>query len=461
MNAEQPELSVVSSAESAVLPWCVSGMWKELVPIIVINIWVAGCYEHTVPREPVVIEDCGWGGDPEPARMTVEAGGPTTCALSEDGRVKCWGYNERGNLGYGHTEDIGDDETPADVDEIDIGGPVAQIANYGLAICVLLERGSVRCWGSGDNGNVGYGSTEYIGDDETPADVGDVDVGGAVIQIARGYEHTCAILANGRVRCWGMRMWLGIGRVTGIIGDDETPASVDFVDVGGVSVAIDAGEFHTCVLLDDGGLRCWGANRHGQLGINDPRFSGGEYLGDDEPPSSAGLVEVGGQIRQISAGGFHTCALLEGGRVRCWGESEFGQLGYGNTDSIGDDETPASAGDVVVGGPVHQISAGRAHTCAVLESGSVRCWGRGRHGVLGYGNEENIGDDETPSAAGDVPLGCRAWRVSAGTSQTCALLRNGAIRCWGWGGGGQLGYGNSEPIGDDETPASAGDVPVW
>jgi hypothetical protein len=127
-------------------------------------------------------------------------------------------------------------------------------------------------------------------------------------------------------------------------------------------------------------------------------------------------------------GGLHTCVLLESGSVRCWGNAdEFsllygGRLGYGNSEDIGDDETPASAGDVDVGAPVVSLVAGETHTCALLVGGAVRCWGSG---PLGYGNDEG-----------------------------------GAIRCWGRANYGQLGYANIVMIGDDETPASDGDVMV-
>ena len=88
----------------------------------------------------------------------------------------------------------------------------------------------------------------------------------------------------------------------------------------------------------------------------------------------------------------------------CWGSGEQGQLGYGNTNDIGDDETPASAGTVPVGGPVSNVAVGFLHACARLQNGVVRCWGRASTGALGYGNANDIGDDETPSSAGDVQL---------------------------------------------------------
>ncbi len=96
------------------------------------------------------------------------------------------------------------------------------------------------------------------------------------------------------------------------------------------------------------------------------------------------------------------CALLSGGSARCWGRGQFGVLGYGNVDDIGDDETPASAGDITVGGPVAQIATGEA-TCALLTNSAVRCWGNGLDGPLGYSNTTLVGDDETPASFGDVP----------------------------------------------------------
>ena len=109
---------------------------------------------------------------------------------------------------------------------------------------------------------------------------------------------------------------------------------------------------------------------------------------------------------------------------------------------VGDDETPASVGDVPVGGSVVQVSGGQSHTCAVLDTGNVRCWGEGLFGRLGYGNENRIGDNETPASVGDVPVGGSVVQVSAGSVHTCALLETGNVRCWGAAGSGELGYGN-------------------
>ena len=133
--------------------------------------------------------------------------------------------------------------------------------------------------------------------------------------------------------------------------------------------------------------------------------TGSEFdVGDDETPALAGRVDVGEEVVHLAAGQTHNCALLQHGRVRCWGAGEHGRLGYANTNNVGDDETPASAGDVNVGGEVTQLAAGGFHTCALLSNGCVRCWGLSDHGQLGYGNRTSVGDDEAPATAGCVSV---------------------------------------------------------
>src|SRR5262249_25507811 len=154
-----------------------------------------------------------------------------------------------------------------------------------------------------------------------------------------------------------------------------------------------------------------------------------------------------GRVVQIAAGDQSTCALLDGGNVRCWGLG--GVLGYGNFNSVGDNEVPATVGDVNVGGTGMGIAT-RGHTCAVVGVGSVRCWGDGAFGELGYANTRNIGDDETPASAGDVFVGSKVVSIAVGVFHTCAILDNGKVRCWGQGGA-ELGYANTDEIGDDES----------
>ena len=240
------------------------------------------------------------------------------------------------------------------------------------------------------------------------------------------------------------------------IGDNEVPATAGDVNVGGDVVQITVASDHVCALLSTGKVRCWGDGSDGRLG-----YVNTTWIGDDETPASAGDVNVGGDVIQITAGYNHTCALLGTGKVRCWGDGSMGQLGYVNSNDIGDDETPASAGDVNIGGDVVLISAGQYYTCAHLSTGTVRCWGDGSDGRLGYGSTNRIGDNETPASAGDVNIGGDVVTIRAGRSHACALLSTGNMRCWGYNIDGQLGYGNTSSIGDNELPSSAGDVAVW
>jgi alpha-tubulin suppressor-like RCC1 family protein len=358
-------------------------------------------------------------------------------------------------LGYGNTNNIGDDETPASAGDVNVGGTVVQLSVGDEHTCAVLDTGNVRCWGNGGNAELGYGNLNFIGDNETPASAGNVNIGGTVTQISGGGNHTCALLNTGNVRCWGSGNagQLGYGNIFKI-GDNETPASAGNVNVGGIVVQISAGESHTCALLNTGNVRCWGANF--ALG-----YGNTNNIGDNETPASAGNVNVGGTVTQISTGEQHTCALLNTGNVRCWGIGTVGQLGYGNINNIGDNETPASAGDVNVGGTVTQLSVGDFHNCVLLDTGNVRCWGANFSGELGYGNTNNVGVSETPASAGDINVGGIVVQISAGESHTCALLNTGNIRCWGIGTAGRLGYGNQNNIGDNETPDSAGDVAVF
>jgi hypothetical protein len=154
--------------------------------------------------------------------------------------------------------------------------------------------------------------------------------------------------------------------------------------------------------------------------------------------------------------------VLDNGALRCWGFGGNGRLGTGNSQSIGDNETPAAIApiDLGPGRTAKAVSAGDNHTCAILDDATVRCWGLGDSGRLGYGNTQDLGDDETPASLGPVDLGPgrTAAAISAGGRHTCALLDDGSIRCWGDAALGRLGYCNADDVGDTETPGSVGPV---
>lgn len=390
----------------------------------------------------------------------VSAGDDFNCALRTSGGVICWGYGGSACLGNGSLDDVGKDAPAWTGGDVPVGGTVAQISAGYDHSCARLTGGTARCWGDGLEGQLGYGNQDDVGLEITVADAGDINVGATVLQIAAGDRFTCALITGGNVRCWGDGTGghLGYGNELSV-GDAQVPATAGNVAIGGVVTQIAVGAEHSCALLSGGKVRCWGVNYAGELGY-------GNLLdvGDHATPAAAGDVNVGGVVTQITAGDFHTCALLDTGAVRCWGGADHGELGYGNLNDVGDDETPASAGNVNLGGRAVEISAGSDHTCALLDTGHVRCWGSAAHGQLGYGNSTNdIGDDETPASAGDVPLGVgvSVQHIGAGGDHTCALTTGGGVRCWGRGNSGQLGYGNDRDVGD--TPGSlalVGDVPL-
>ncbi|HMJ16442.1 MAG TPA: choice-of-anchor D domain-containing protein [Polyangiaceae bacterium] len=389
-------------------------------------------------------------------------GGRHTCAVLASGNVRCWGDGSYGKLGYeipsapcGPTclirdDTIGNNELPLTAGFVDIGGRVVSLDAGTEHTCAVLDSGGVRCWGMGYSGRLGYGNEQNVGESLYPSGMGDVNLGsGKASQVSAGAAHNCALLNDGKVRCWGYNSagQLGYGN-TATLGDDELPAGAGDVQVGGEVRQLTAGDSHTCALLVNGKVRCWGFG--GVLGYGE----GTPTIGDDELPESAGDVNVGGDVIEVTAGSSHTCALLGSGKVRCWGLGSYGALGYGNTRNLA-----APGADVDIGGDVVQISAGANHTCALLSTRRVRCWGHNGFGQLGYGHQQGIGDNESPASAGDVNVGGNVRHVAAGHSHTCAVLTNGHVRCWGnakyWG---QLGYGNENSVGDDETPATAGDV---
>ncbi len=407
-----------------------------------------------------------------PVAGGLDAGANHSCAVLAGGQVRCWGFGGDGRLGYGNTATVGDDETPASVGPLELGaGRTATAISAGDAhTCAILEDGSVRCWGFGANGRLGYGNTSNVGDTPatTPGKVGAVNLGGhKATAISAGGAHTCAILEDGSVRCWGFGRngQLGYGNLSSV-GDTPatTPDKVGAVPLGGIkATAISAGSLHTCAILEDGTVRCWGVGVNGQLGYGKTSSVG------DTPattPDKVGAVPLGGiKATAVSAGSSHSCVILDDASVRCWGFGFSGQLGYGNTNNAGDTPatTPDKLGPVDLGGhTATAITAGSVHTCAVLEDRTVRCWGNGADGRLGYGNTSNAGNTPatTPGKLGPVDLGAgrTATAVSAGDKPTCARLDDNTVRCWGNNTNGQLGYCNTINVGDHQTPGSAGPV---
>jgi alpha-tubulin suppressor-like RCC1 family protein len=402
------------------------------------------------------------------------------CALLPGGRAKCWGENQWGQLGLGDTENRGDgaDEVGAALPLVDLGPgeEVIALASGVFHTCALLSGGRVKCWGWNYSGQLGLGDTENRGDgaDEMGAALPLVDLGPGetATAIAAGYEHTCALLESGSVKCWGSNGngQLGLGDIVNRgNGPGQMGAKLPPIDLGPgkTATAIAAGGVHTCALLSGGSVKCWGWNLYGQLGLGDIANRGDVpgQMGAKLPPVDLGPGEM---VTAIAAGGFHTCALLQGGEVKCWGWNLYGQLGLGDQANHGD--VPGQMGDnlpVIDLGPgetVSAIAAGQAHSCALLQNGRVKCWGRNDNGLLGIGDTDARGDDPGEMGAQlpviDLGPGETPTAITASHVHNCALLAAGSIKCWGANEHGELGLGDRKSRGDDPNEMGAELPPV-
>lgn len=313
-----------------------------------------------------------------------------TCALLSNGTIRCWGNNSDGQLGNGMTTDS---TTPVKVDGI----------NTAIAVsggkCALLSDKTIRCWGP--NGFGELGNTTFV---PSSIPVGVISTNAAT-SISSGETHNCALLSDGAIQCWG-------NNISGQLGNGTTNISSTPVGVTGLTTAaaaISAGGFHTCGLLFDRIIQCWGSNQSGQLG-------NGTKTNSSVPVNVSGINSA----TAVSGGQKHSCALLSVGTVRCWGLNLQGQLGNGiTTDSTMSVEVAGIRTAIA-------ISAGGGHTCALLSEGSIRCWGDNDIGQLGDGTTT---DSATPVEAKIAPpnLGGSLFRYRleyvSGDNQT-------------WGGGG-------------------------
>lgn len=401
--------------------------------------------------------------------VQVAAGDEHTCVILDDGTVKCWGFGLFGSLGYGDTNNRGDQpgEMGTLLPTIDLGTgrTCVQLAAGASHNCALLDNANVKCWGVGSQGVLGYGNDARRGDG--PGEMGDllpaVDLGTGrtAVQISSLFAHSCAVLDDATLKCWGggFSGRLGYGDSESL-GDQpgEMGNILPAVDLGTgrTAVQVGTGVSHTCALLDDASVKCWGNGGAGRLGNEDT-----DDIGDDpnEMGNNLNAVELGTgrTVAQITVGAYHTCALLDDATVKCWGSGASGQLGYGNPNdrggAFGEMGNNLPVVDLGTGRTALQISAGFDHTCAILDDASVKCWGLGSAGQLGYGDKFNRGDksfdmgNNLPSV--DLGTSRTAVQITTGSVHTCALLDDASVKCWGLGADGRLGYGDLANRGDD------------
>ncbi len=403
-------------------------------------------------------DGCDADCTPSEGVISFSAGHAHTCAVSFEGRVRCFGDNEYGQLGVGSTDTIGDDETPLEAG-LDVDLPrVTQVAAGGRHTCAVTTEHELYCWGANESGQLGLGHTKTWGDapDEPLEPVG---LDGLVAAVEVGASHTCARMFGGSIRCWGdsSRGQLGHGDgFSGTVGAGEEPypdaidsPAVDFgPDVSVRELSSGRGD-HTCAVSAAGEAFCWGSAQDGKLGTG-----AGNPAGFDRTPAEAGPLRLGSPARLTVASSRHTCVVTTDFQLSCFGNNESGQLGLGHVDTIGDDET-AEAARVDLGDEfVLSAALSDRSTCALTSHGTVLCWGAGNFGQLGSGSSDVVGDDETPmewEGFGPVKLFGETTSISAGGEHVCARSEDSRLRCWGRGDDGRLGQGDAElgAYGDD------------
>lgn len=350
----------------------------------------------------------------------VAAGAAHTCALTNAGGVQCWGYNVLGQIGDATTTNK---SRPVNV--LGFGQGMSAIASGAIHSCSLDTNGNIKCWGYNEYGQLGDGTTVNRTSPVTVLAAAGGPALANVTGIAAGGYHTCAITTTTGVKCWGENVFGQLG--DGTTADRLTP--VDVVGLTGV-VAIAAGFWHTCALTGAGTIKCWGDGQFGTLG--DGLFNTESSVARDvcqqfDEETQACLVPFSGAT-SIAAGGRHNCAVTSSNALKCWGLNDEAQLGDGTTT---DRATPT---DVTgLGSGVTLVRAGGYHTCALLSSSTLKCWGHNYFGQLGDGTNINR---TTPVDA--VGLAAVAT-ISLGGRHTCARLTTASLRCFGRNLEGQLG----------------------
>ena len=350
--------------------------------------------------------------------VQVSAGSAHTCARLDNGSVKCWGNNDSGQLGDGS---VANSSAPVLVNGSTTAVDVSAGARH---TCAVLSDSTVQCWGDNGWGQLGISR-------DVPYRTDPVPVAGLAnaVSVSSGSTYTCVLLSDATVSCWGGNLYGELGQGS-ISGANPVPRTVPGL-AGALQVS--TGRFHACARMQDSTAKCWGSNRVGQLGNG---ASGTAGLG---PVPVSGLTGV----TQISAGtGYsnfgsedgweHSCATLSSGAGVCWGSGDWGKLGDSSANI--DRTTPVRVRNL---DNVRQIRAGGSHSCAAEGDGTVSCWGYNAQLQVGSG-ATNIYyplPQRVPNFGGVTSL-------TSGYSHNCTLHTDSAIKCWGANSLGQLGDGS-------------------
>lgn len=339
----------------------------------------------------------------------------STCVATTDDRIKCWGRNDSGQLGQERdvfdvgrgVNDMGDN---LPFTNLGANFKVKSLHCGAYTNCVVSDKGQLKCWGRGYNGELGPNIFPKTSFGRLKDEMGDrlpvVALPIPVKYVSMGVRSTCAA-SNSDIYCWGSNSsgQAGIGSTDTSIylpTNASTAIKVRLEDDGVATVieGISSGNGQSCAIYHltnrstEQKVKCWGLNSDGLLGIGSFVSNMGRYpetLGSQLPETSLGL----NQIIQIEAHDGFTCALAKNGTLKCWGQGSEGALGIGDTKSRGQNASdmgrqlpPADPGL-----PVMSISAGAGalSSCAILVNHEIKCWGFGYYGTLGYEDALNRG----------------------------------------------------------------------
>ena len=371
----------------------------------------------------------------------VTTGDYHSCARLANNQARCWGLNDEGQLGNNTTDD-----SPTAVVVKNVTGPgplqnVVQVAAGEYHSCALLANGQVRCWGYNSSGQLGDGTND---DSERPVVVRNAGDTGPLLNvraITAETGGTCALLTSDQIRCWGEDDYGQLGNGAPAA-DTNLPVTVK--GLGGTGAltgvrSIEGGYDNNCAVLSNGQARCWGYNG-GALGNGDEA--------DVFHPVVVKNIAGGGAltgVTQISQGGYHACVRLANGQARCWGDNEDGQLGNGgNTDT----ELPVVVRRVGGGALTGVVSVFAADdtTCAQVTGGQARCWGFDTSGENGDGTIGSPDGRKIPTPVRNLTNTGNLTGITQLHMQdahACVRLSNGEARCWGANDYGQLGNGGT------------------
>ncbi len=294
------------------------------------------------------------------------------------------------------------------------GGPYTHMVEHVAAgfghTCALLADTTVKCWGYNRYGQLGDGTTT---DRSTPVAVSGLN---DVVSLSAGWMHTCALLSDGSVQCWGYNYYYNLG--DGTLTNRTTPVAVQNVSN---AVQISSDGHHSCTLLTGGTMKCWGRNSYGQIGNN--------TIGTRRHVTVVLGIST---ATSIGVGVYHSCAVLSDGTALCWGRNNIGQIGIGSTNNY--IKTPRAVLNLT---NIVAIDGGEYHTCALLDDGTAQCWGNGYNGQLGDGATTYR---TSPVAVQNLNT---IDTFSLGARHSCVVLDDDTAQCWGQNIYGQLGDGTT------------------